>query len=188
MPELAGVERARRYVERHCAGKRIKQVNTVEDDIVYSGTTHTDFAKRVKGSTLVSAHRHGKQMWFALNKDLFPMFHFGMTGSFHYREKVEKDAKDWPPRFTKCELVFQDDSRLAFVNIRRLGRIRLYSLQEKTEFLSQLGFDPLLNLPELKEFGEMVKKRAVPVKALLLDQAFSAGVGNWIADVCSWCY
>jgi len=28
----------------------------------------------------------------------------------------------------------------------------------------------------------MVKKRKCPIKALLLDQSFSAGVGNWIAD------
>ncbi|KAJ3268656.1 hypothetical protein HDU76_011391 [Blyttiomyces sp. JEL0837] len=28
----------------------------------------------------------------------------------------------------------------------------------------------------------MIKKRNVPIKSLLLDQSFSAGIGNWIAD------
>lgn len=48
--------------------------------------------------------------------------------------------------------------------------------------INKLGFDPVLNLPAADVFNKMVLKRAVPVKALLLDQSFSAGVGNWVAD------
>jgi formamidopyrimidine-DNA glycosylase len=48
--------------------------------------------------------------------------------------------------------------------------------------INKLGFDPVLNLPTLDIFSQMVLKRSVPVKALLLDQSFSAGVGNWVAD------
>jgi formamidopyrimidine-DNA glycosylase len=36
-------------------------------------------------------------------------------------------------------------------------------------------------MPSLDEFQEKVLKRGCPIKALLLDQSFSAGVGNWIA-------
>lgn len=52
----------------------------------------------------------------------------------------------------------------------------------KVEPISKLGFDPVLNMPSFEEFSGLVCKRAVPTKTLLLDQSFSAGVGNWVAD------
>lgn len=51
-----------------------------------------------------------------------------------------------------------------------------------SEPISKLGFDPVQNLPDLETFKKSVTRRAVPIKALLLDQSFSAGVGNWVAD------
>jgi formamidopyrimidine-DNA glycosylase len=36
-------------------------------------------------------------------------------------------------------------------------------------------------MPDLEDFSRGVLKRGCPIKALLLDQSFSAGVGNWIA-------
>lgn len=37
-------------------------------------------------------------------------------------------------------------------------------------------------MPPLASFSTLVLKRRMPIKALLLDQSFSAGVGNWVAD------
>lgn len=37
-------------------------------------------------------------------------------------------------------------------------------------------------MPSFDIFSQLVLRRAVPIKALLLDQSFSAGVGNWVAD------
>lgn len=47
--------------------------------------------------------------------------------------------------------------------------------------ISTLGFDPILSMPQLDEFTTSVRKRTCPIKALLLDQSFSAGVGNYVA-------
>ena len=68
------------------------------------------------------------------------------------------------------------------INKRRLGRILLRDDPENEKPISKLGFDPLLDLPSPKIFCEKLLKRKIPIKALLLDQGFSAGVGNWIAD------
>lgn len=35
---------------------------------------------------------------------------------------------------------------------------------------------------DIEDFSSKVKKRNCPIKALFLDQSFSAGVGNWVAD------
>jgi len=48
--------------------------------------------------------------------------------------------------------------------------------------ISTLGFDPLISKPSRDEYASLVVKRKCPIKALLLDQSFNAGVGNWVAD------
>src|SRR5690606_9557211 len=48
--------------------------------------------------------------------------------------------------------------------------------------IAELGFDPLLDLPDVAELSRLCSRRRVPVKAALLDQRLFAGVGNWIAD------
>ena len=48
--------------------------------------------------------------------------------------------------------------------------------------ISLLGFDAHRSLPPFALFRDLVRQRSAPLKALLLDQSFAAGVGNWIAD------
>jgi len=71
--------------------------------------------------------------------------------------------------------------QLAYLDARRLGRIRLRLQPSKEPPISELGFDPLLSMPTVEEFASLVSKRSCAIKALLLDQSFSAGVGNWVA-------
>jgi len=67
--------------------------------------------------------------------------------------------------------------------VRRLGRIRLCKSPRTEPPISELGFDPILSMPSLDEFPSMVRRSwSCPINALLLDQSFSAGVGNWVAD------
>ena len=70
---------------------------------------------------------------------------------------------------------------LAFLDVRRLGRIRLCAEPLNEAPISELGFDPILSMPSLEDFTPRVLKRKAPIKAVLLDQSFSAGVGNWVA-------
>lgn len=72
-------------------------------------------------------------------------------------------------------------TEIAFLDVRRLGRIRLVKSPLEEPPISTLGFDPILSMPKLEDFKPQVLKRSCPIKALLLDQSFSAGVGNWVA-------
>jgi len=124
-----------------------------------------------------------------------PVLHFGMTGMLqvkgqipiHYKEAPKKTSTDWPPKFMKFVLHVKDDAsedvtELSFLDARRLGRIRLCASPLTEPPISTLGFDPILGMPDLADFQKAVLKRSCPIKALLLDQSFSAGVGNWVAD------
>lgn len=72
-------------------------------------------------------------------------------------------------------------AELAFCDARRLGRIRLRQEPILEPPISKLGFDPLLSLPPQDVYSDLVLKHKSPIKALLLDQSFNAGVGNWVA-------
>lgn len=87
-------------------------------------------------------------------------------------------------RLTHPEFIlhFDDETEVAFLDPRRLGRIRLRADPLKEPPISALGFDPILSMISLEQFQEEVQKRACTIKSLLLDQSFSAGVGNWVAD------
>jgi len=178
MPELPEVECwGRRVAERVCVGRTIKSVFAAQDTIVYAGVKPAAFAKAVKGRAVVAVHRKGKQFWLELDQGPHPLMHFGMTGRL-----VTYTDPDDRPRFTKVEFTMDDGTKLAMPNPRRFGRIRLLDDPLNQPPLSKLGFDPYLEMPPPGAFAERVRQRKTPIKALLLDQAFAAGVGNWIAD------
>ena len=190
MPELPEVEYARKQAQNALAGKVVSKVICAQDDIVFDGVQPEALAKHLKGQEVLAAHRRGKYMWLELNKKPFPMFHFGMTGRFHVKGEApiqletgpKVDPEQWPPRFTKIEIIMKDDTSLVMTNSRRLGRIRLLKSPLEDGPIAKLGFDPLLSMPAKAEFEALVRVRKSTLKGLLLNQAFAAGVGNWIAD------
>lgn len=177
MPELPEVETARRRAERALCGRRIAGVAVVPDRIVFDGVPASRFAAALRGRRVAAVRRKGKHLWLELDRRPFPLFHFGMTGSFAiYAAGAPR------PRFWKVEIATEDGIRLAMSDPRRLGRIRLRRHPEADGPIAGLGFDVLEGLPPPLELAALLARRRGPVKAVLLDQSLFAGVGNWIAD------
>jgi formamidopyrimidine-DNA glycosylase len=177
LPELPEVENARRRASRVLRGRRITRVATVEDPIVYEGVSPRRFAAALCGRRVEAVRRKGKHLWLELDRRPWPLFHFGMTGSF----EIYADGRE-RPRFWKVELTTEEGVRLAMPDPRRFGRIRLQQEPERESPLRDLGFDPLLFLPGAETLQALLARRWAPIKAVLLDQGVFAGVGNWIAD------
>jgi len=184
MPELPEVERGRGIAARAAVGRVIESVDVdASDEIVFGEAAPRDVAATLAGARVEAVHRHGKHLWFALDRRPWPMFHFGMTGSFvHYPRTHADGTAAEPPRFAKIILHLDDGFALAMPNARRLGRIRLRDDPTIGPPVADLGFDPLTGLPGPAEFVTLLTRRKAPLKAILLDQKFAAGVGNWIAD------
>src|SRR5262245_62413515 len=191
MPELPEVEVGRLIARRVAAGRVIAQVRCADDPIVFDGIAPARVRRALLGRRVSAVHRHGKHIWFALDQRPWPILHFGMPAGFHTPERrgvklVSSGDRDpdgaWPPRFTKLHLVFDDGGELVYADARRLGRIRLRHDPRHEPPISLLGFDALLELPSFRAFADLLRERASPIKAVLLDQSFAAGVGNWIAD------
>lgn len=77
MPELPEVEAARRAIEEHCIGKKIKKAIIADDSKVIDGVSPSDFVAALVGKTIVSALRKGKNLWLQLDSPPFPSFQFG---------------------------------------------------------------------------------------------------------------
>ncbi|KAG2440513.1 hypothetical protein HYH02_010391 [Chlamydomonas schloesseri] len=202
MPELPEVEAARGLVELGCKGKRVLRAVVADDEKVINGCTPDELRKALEGRTLLRAHRKGKYMWLELDNGPsgpWVMLHFGMTGGIvvkgvgvtkYKRAHLESNPDTWPPRFTKLELELAGGGQLAYVDSRRFGRIKLLHGPDPLacEPLCRLGWDVLLQLPPTAaEFAQVVRSRvarapALRIKALLLDQEFCSGIGNWVAD------
>ncbi|MGF1468840.1 MAG: DNA-formamidopyrimidine glycosylase family protein [Sandaracinaceae bacterium] len=190
MPELPEVEHGRRVAERAAAGRVIVAAEGLEDSLVFPERDGPAVAAALVGRRVEGVHRHGKYLFFTLERGPHPLWHFGMSGAFRtpgdrplaLENGPAREDRAWPPRFWKLRLELEGDRALAFTNARRLGRVLLRDDPRGTSPIRDLGFDPLLSPPRLPAFRALLARRRVNVKALLLDQSFAAGVGNWIAD------
>jgi formamidopyrimidine-DNA glycosylase len=201
MPELPEVETARLLVQRHCLGKKIIKVIGVEsgggprtgqfDEIIHQGTLNAQTLEEcLVGKTIESTARKGKIQIWKLSGGQEATIHFGMTGSWSIEGikgseyvRYSVNTSNWPPKFTKLELIFADNTRLALTDPRRLAKFRLSLNAFNEPPVSDLAPDAYLELPSLNTFITSIRKKSTAIKALLLDQnAIASGIGNWIID------
>lgn len=177
MPELPEVEARRTVAEQYLVGKTLRGATAARDPIVFDGVSPGRVERYLRGRTVRGVGRKGKHLWLELDRRPWLTLHFGMGGGFTaYRDARER------PRFWKLEFRSEDGTRLAMTNPRRLGRIRLLQDPLTEPPLSLLGPDPLEGMPSAQELALALAGRKAPIKAVLLDQGFLAGIGNWIAD------
>eukprot|EP01125_Pyxidicula_operculata_P022676 TRINITY_DN9496_c0_g1_i1.p1 TRINITY_DN9496_c0_g1~~TRINITY_DN9496_c0_g1_i1.p1 ORF type:complete len:472 (+),score=114.71 TRINITY_DN9496_c0_g1_i1:72-1487(+) len=200
MPELPEVERERKRLHV-CVGKTIKDIQVQQDTIVFEGVKPDDFASKLIKKKIVNTNRKGKYFWAEMDIPPHPAFHLGMDGKFKFKgdnvksilhgdldsdndeaKEDEGHSEEWPPKFWKCIISFDDGTEFAIINKRRLGRIWLFDNPWESKEVKKLGFDPLTGMPSYDDFVKKLGKFSKPIKSLLLDQSFAAGVGNWIAD------
>lgn len=183
MPELPEVEAARRRVHACLVGRRLVDVVAHDDRIVFDEAPAVTVADSLRGRTVTATGRRGKYHWLVLDRPPHLLVHFGMTGRYHIFEAGAPGAEaSAGVRFRKLEMRADDGGCVVLSDPRRLGRVRLREDPLATPPVSELGFDPLEGVPRMPRFADLVRSRRVPLKALLLDQGFAAGVGNWIAD------
>jgi formamidopyrimidine-DNA glycosylase len=200
MPEIAEVARIVHYIRKHLVGKTFSKVIAVDDANVYGkvGTSGAEFQKALTGRKVVGAGQQGKYFWIVMDKPPHPLMHFGMTGwlkiksedTYYYRKKEGEDGDEWPPRFWKFHLVTKEEPKVeaAFVDSRRFARVRLLDCAEedirKVSPLKENGPDPVVDrdLVTVDFVMELCRRKKIPIKALLLDQANISGIGNWVGD------
>ncbi|KAL2273866.1 hypothetical protein FJTKL_04045 [Diaporthe vaccinii] len=108
----------------------------------------------------------------------------------YYKKMDPEEQEQWPPKYSKFQLETEGSSpiRIAFTDPRRFGRVRLVDCPgdqiRKTSPLAENGPDPVVDKDVFTEqyLRDKMRKKHVPLKAFILDQAIISGIGNWVAD------
>jgi formamidopyrimidine-DNA glycosylase len=176
VPEVLEVELTRRGAV-DLAGRTIVAVVRTDPLVVGDGVD-----AEAAGSRVERFDRHGKLLLVRTDGPTIGV-HFGMTGRLLVDDTAVIDRLAYSPASRDPVwdrwAVRLDDGRLVRLHDpRRLGRVRL------DPDLSRLGPD-VLSLRRADLAAALAGRRA-PLKAILLDQAVIAGLGNLLADEVLW--
>jgi formamidopyrimidine-DNA glycosylase len=178
VPELPEVETIVADLRPHLAGRTIVTCELLFPSIVRHPEPE-EFIDAVAGRRIESVGRRGKFILIGLGGELLLVVHLGMTG--HLR-LVRADSPI--EKHTHAIFTLDDGRHLRYRDPRRFGRLLLGTeqalLQSKT--LPRLGPEPIDPDFAAEELFRRLRGRRTSLKAVLLDQASIAGVGNIYAD------
>jgi formamidopyrimidine-DNA glycosylase len=212
MPEMVEIEIYRRLAER-LVGRTIAEVDANDAWFCKRSTTPELLVESLVGRTIRSARRIGKLLLLDLDgsvdvnartvsrvrgkvtkregeiaepvEDHDPGvlgLRFGMTGRLivdgmaGIDELLYSSGRD-DPAWDRFGLRFTDGTTMSIRDPRRLGGVEL------DPDVTLLGIDALtITLKQLRA----LTVRVAPIKAILLDQAFIAGLGNLLVDEVLW--
>jgi formamidopyrimidine-DNA glycosylase len=137
------------------------------------------FIDSVAGQRIAGMRRRGKYILIDLEIDLLLVVHLGMTGQLRL-----VDAGTPLEPHTHAIFVLDDGRHLRYRDPRRFGRLLLGTEESlhASGKLPQLGPEPIDPTFAADDLYRRLRKRRTALKAVLLDQAAIAGVGNIYAD------
>jgi formamidopyrimidine-DNA glycosylase len=185
MPEIIEVEAARRLIEERALGREIGSVFAPDAWFLKRGLTARAAQSALRGRTLTTARRRGKLMLVDTDAGAGPVLglHLGMSG----RVLVDDEAAGDPliyasnqavPAWHRFGLEFADGGSLYLRDPRRLGGVELDPDEDR------LGVDAYDITPA--QLTAVVERSRAPIKAVLMNQARIAGLGNLLVDEVLW--
>jgi len=195
MPELPEVEVTRRRIAPFLVGRRIAAVETTGPSYVFV-TSPSELGAVLPGAKIEAVDRLGKYLLVRLGDQSTLVIHLGMTGQLFSSRAVsprllsatarsslapEDQSAFEPDLHTHLTLKIRGNGPdVYFRDVRKFGKLLWLPPGQGHPRLDRLGRDALeIDGPGLFAAS---RKRRTPIKALLLDQAVFAGVGNIYAD------
>lgn len=178
MPELPEVETIVSDLRPHLVGRTIERCELSFPTIVRHPEPE-EFIDAVVGMRIESVRRRGKYILAGLSGDVLLVVHLGMTGHLTIVDPVTPLEKH-----THAVFFLDDGKQLRYRDPRRFGRL-LAGTEEAlimSKKLPRLGPEPIDPDFAADELYRRLRKRHTALKAVLLDQAAIAGVGNIYAD------
>jgi formamidopyrimidine-DNA glycosylase len=184
MPEILEVEAARALIEAHALDREIATVHAPDAWFLKRGLTPMALTAALPGHRFVAARRRGKLLLIDTDGDGPTLgMHLGMSGRVIVDGQEAGDPLIYAsnrdvPEWRRFGVSFADGGTMWLRDPRRLGAVELDPDEDR------LGPDALsLTRPQL---DERLDRSAAPVKALLMNQAKIAGLGNLLVDEVLW--
>lgn len=174
MPELPEVQTVLNTLENQIKGREIVDIKVLYKPIV-------DVPLRTFKKALINQHfndfkRRGKYLLFEMD-DITLISHLRMEGKYFIKKHDEPIDKH-------THVIFKLDNGydLRYNDVRKFGRFELMEKRDNYDEFKKLGPEPFSKAFNLKYVKEYFKDLNKPLKEVLLDQSFVAGIGNIYAD------
>lgn len=179
MPELPEVETVRRQLAERVLGRTFTDLE-VPDLKFPLPDTPEGLARAVLGRRIEDVGRRGKYLLLRLDSGDCLCIHLRMTGRLHWSPGAPDEAE----RFVRAVFHLDDGSLLTFSDMRRFGRGWIIPGGGDPEeyWRGRVGVEPLGDGFTPAVLGGLLARRRGPVKAVLLNQALVAGLGNIYVD------
>ncbi|MDO9628957.1 MAG: DNA-formamidopyrimidine glycosylase [Acholeplasmataceae bacterium] len=173
MPELPEVETVRRTLELAIGNEEIVEVVENYSKIITNDIF--EFKKSIQNQKIHRIDRMGKYLIFILDTHTM-IIHLRMEGKFFIKTNE--------PVLKHEHIVFKFKSgrELRYHDVRKFGTITLLPLETYLESypLNKLALEPKdINI---HKFFEVLQKKRIEIKAVLLDQHIVSGLGNIYVD------
>ena len=181
MPELPEVETVRRGLAPVMEGAVLTRVEQRRPDLRFP--LPADFAARLTGRRVTALGRRAKYLLADLDDGEVLVMHLGMSGSFRidagapgvFAHPRSKDAAHDHIVFhlsSGARVTYNDPRRFGFMDLVRREAV------ERSRHFAGMGMEPLGNEFDAGALARLMRGKAAPLKAALLDQRLVAGLGN----------
>jgi formamidopyrimidine-DNA glycosylase len=176
----------------------LPEVHTILQDLIQSGIlgckiehvqlywprtigcpSPSQFCRLITHKQLKGMDRRGKYLIIALSDGYFICIHLRMTGRL-----LLVDQKTPENPYIRLRLDLDNGKALYYHDTRKFGR--WYLVQNPETVIGKLGPEPLSLDFTFEAFWKKLHAKARPLKPLLLDQTFLAGLGNIYVDEALW--
>ena len=173
MPELPEVQTVINGLNQKVLEKEIKEILEFRPGTVIWNMPITSLGK------IQSVSRRGKYIIMETSNNYKLIIHLRMTGKLIFETDLAKTLNH-----ARAELVFSDNTKLIFNDVRTFGKIQICKKDEEVESLEKLGLEPLATEFDVGYLRNKLKNRKAPIKNILLDQRVISGLGNiYVAEI-----
>lgn len=178
MPELPEVETIRRCLERHVLHRAIRTVTVLKASLRWPVRSEV-LQEKAASCKIIAVRRRAKFLLLDLNNGHSLIMHLGMSGRLLL---VPEDAGHQK----HDHVIFSLDraQELRYRDPRRFGMVDIWPTATLASHprLQGLGFEPMEPSLTATRLHELARKRKKPLKNMLMDGRFLAGIGNIYAN------
>lgn len=175
MPELPEVETTRRGIAPHLIGQRVQRVVVRNPRLRWP--IPEDLDVRLSGQRIVSVERRAKYLLIGAEVGTL-ISHLGMSGSLRMVKQGTPVAKH-----DHVDIELESGWVLRYTDPRRFGAM-LWSIEPPLQhkLLQRLGPEPLSDEFNVDYLFQRSRRRSLPIKPFIMDNAVVVGVGNIYAS------
>ena len=189
MPELPEVEIIKQSLKKKIIYQRILGTTVRNRNLRFKLDKY--FAQKINKRKIIDVERQAKYLIIYLNNKSSILIHFGMSGTLHLINKIQKQintnlsfyhSRNLPKQHNHIEIIFRK-FKIIYNDPRRFGFFKIFKNHtDLKNYLDKNGLEPLNDNFNYKHLIKNIKHRTKNIKTILLDQKLISGIGNIYAN------